>query len=103
MIKMLVDKVDDLVNQHTFEIQKEYGKDYHSDHEAYAVLREEYDEAKVELTRAASEMERLWAKIKESKEMMDKGIVPSDTAFLFLACEAIQCASVCRKWRRGKE
>ena len=102
-MKMLIDKVDNLINEQTFEIQKEYGQTYHSDHEAYAVLREEVDEVKAEMTRADSELKRLWELIKQSKEEVDKGIEPSDTAFLFLACEAIQCASVCRKWRRQKQ
>ena len=101
-MKMLIDKVDNLINEQTFEIQKEYGKDYHSDHEAFGVLMEEVDEVKVEMARAESEIKRLWELIKQSKEAVDKGIEPSDTAFLFLACEAIQCASVCRKWRRQK-
>jgi len=100
-MKILIDKVDNLIEQETARITAEFGK-YHSDHEAYAVLREEVDEVKVEMARADSELKRLWELIKQSKEEVDKGIEPSDTAFLFLACEAIQCASVCRKWRRQK-
>ena len=101
-MKMLIDKVDNLIEQETGRITAEFGK-YHSDHEAEGVLREEVEEAETEMVRGKDELKRLWELIKQSKEDIDKGIIPSDTDFLFLACEAIQCASVCRKWRRGKE
>lgn len=101
-MKMLIDKVQKLVDEETERIVEEWG-DYHSDHEGISVLREEQDEVRCEYVRTTDEIDRLWRRIKESKELLDKDIIPNNQAWIFLACEAIQCASVCEKLRRQKQ
>lgn len=102
MIDEILKGVRKLVADHTDCIIEKKGA-FHSDHEFYGVLKEEQDEVKVEYIRALDELERIWAKIKESDEMLDKGIIPQSIYWELLASESIQCAAVCEKLRRQKE
>ena len=102
MIEDILKDVREAVAKHTEDIIKEKGL-FNSDHEFYAVLKEEQEEVKVEYVRALDEIDRVWGKIKESDEKLDDGIIPQSIYWELLASEAIQCAAVCEKLRRQKQ
>lgn len=74
-----------------------YGDKYHSEHEGYAVLKEEIEEAEEEVKIINDFFSRLWINIKKNEHFVCelKGI--KGRAEL-LAHEAFQVSAVCQKF-----
>lgn len=74
-----------------------YGAKYHTEHEGYAVLKEEVEEMEEEQTRINQYMRVLWINIKTDDKLSSllNGIKERAK---FLAHEAFQVAAVCQKF-----
>ena len=74
-----------------------YGKNYNSQHEGYAVLKEEVEEAENEMKNILGDLNELWQKIKNNdKDIKSLLNIIRGTAF-FLALEAAQIGAVADK------
>lgn len=79
---------------------------FHSQHEAWAVLKEETEEMCQEVNRGAfqSLLYALWIDVKHDKQVkqdkQDKLDEIYDAAFA-CACEAVQVMAMCLKWGEG--
>ena len=69
----------------------------HSWHEGWAVLKEEVDEADFELAMVQSNIEELWERVKRNFDKNDNLLRDTKEHAIALACEAIQCAAVCKR------
>ena len=78
--------------------QEKYGLN-HSDHESYAVLLEEIEEAKAELHMMELIQKLIWEDIKRNStpEDLQKNYKKVYERAIDLAIEAIQCAAMARK------
>ena len=77
---------------------KDHGEKFNSTHEAYAVIKEEYEEAQIELEKAGDYLNDFWDSVKHDANG------ESELALMFnacvrTACEAIQTAAMCLKAR----
>ena len=68
-----------------------------SPHEGWAILKEEVDEADFEMTVVRENIEELWARVKRNFDKNDNLIRDTKEHAIALACEAIQCAAVCKR------
>lgn len=80
---------------------KIYGPKYASEHEAYAVLKEEVEESQDEMERIQRKMEYLW--LGRIRQQESKIFIASETKEIQhtarkLALEACQVAAVCQKF-----
>jgi hypothetical protein len=94
-------KIQELVDEELKEANEKYPL-FHSYHEAYAVIKEEYEECADELSDMAEWIARIWEDIKRDE------VNKSSFAFikyhaLNAAAEAIQIAAMCDKERMKKE
>lgn len=103
MMTMLMESVNNLVKQDVNELAKQELKlanenfpPFNSNHEGYAVLLEEVEEAEYEMDMVKSNLRYVWYSVKNDR--------PVDTAedvknhAVRLACEAIQVAAMCDKF-----
>jgi len=74
---------------------------FHSPHEGYAVLLEEIEEAVEQLEIIQSYTPYLWEHIKLNFYDVEKYLDGMEWAAINAACEAIQVAAVCRKYRES--
>ena len=82
-------------------ITTKYGDVYASEHEGYAVLKEEVEEAVEELSALHQDVEiSLWMGIRKNREKksLEHDINTIKTVSIRLACEAVQCAAVCERF-----
>ena len=78
-------------------IVSEYGPNYHSAHEGYAILKEEMEEASDALEDLSDKLELIWENCKLNWSS-DTEIYQAQQAAISLAGEAVQCAAVCAKF-----
>lgn len=96
----LINKVQELV---AFELERAntiHPPKFNSMHEAYAVILEEYEEAKEEFDHMAYPMHCMWFKTKENN--IEGALIYADgveTRAIMAAAELIQVAAMCRKAR----
>lgn len=74
-----------------------YGKTYNSSHEAYAVLKEEIEEAEEALEILQDKLEIIWQNTRLNWDSK-KDVHEASNAAFSLASEAVQCAAVCQKF-----
>lgn len=74
-----------------------YGADYHSTHEAYAVLKEEVEEAEQELQNIKTMLEETWKAIKKN-ESITSSLVTLALSAEWLSLEAAQVHAVANKF-----
>lgn len=74
-----------------------HDKNYNSEHEGYAILKEEVEEASEALESLQDKLETLWQNVRLNWNIK-KDIHEVENAAFSLASEAIQCAAVCRKY-----
>lgn len=83
-----------------------YGTTYASEHEAYAVIKEELEEAQTVLDQASKHLEYYWEKIKLghfSEEALKNNIVHIHQYAQGAALEAIQVCACCEKYLKNKK
>lgn len=94
--QLLIEKAIKAEYQNAIE---KYGRKYNSQHEGYAVLKEECEEAENELKNILRDLNELWQKIKnDDKDIKSLLNIIRGTA-LFLALEAAQIGAVADKMR----
>lgn len=70
---------------------------FHSQHEGYAVILEEQEEADRETDHISWELEQAWSEIKRNSKP-DLYIMRARDFAINAACEAIQVAAMCQKF-----
>ena len=98
---MIAEKARESIKQEVcYELQnivKEHGAVYNSGHEAYAILKEEKEEAAECLQILESHFENIWKGLKVNI-LCNTDIYQAREAALGLAEEAVQCVAVCDKF-----
>lgn len=80
-------------------ITTKYGDVYASEHEAYAVLKEEIEEAADFMDRMNKNLAYIWALIKNNHIWRGQEAIAETEKFAVeLANEAVQCAAVCERF-----
>lgn len=87
--------IEELVQQELKEAN-EIHPQFHSDHEAIAVIAEEYDECKDELQQVERLISYMWSEVKEN-ESIKSTLRWTKKRAMNLAAEAIQVAAMCEK------
>ena len=100
---MIAEKAKDAVDQAVlYELQKitkDYGPTYSSEHEGYAVLLEEVQEACEASRWMASRLESTWCAIRNNVLSKQQYHIEEVRKFaLSCAQEAVQCAAVCERF-----
>jgi len=78
-------------------IVKKYGPTYHSEHEGFAVLMEEYQEAAESDKDMQEHLEKLWKSIREN-QISNFNLSMIYESAIGLAEEAVQVAAVCERF-----
>lgn len=98
---MIAQKADESIEQAVaYELQnivKKYGAKYHSTHEAYAVLKEEVEEAQECLSYMLLHLGEIWKGVKDNN-IANIDIEQCKQFAIALAEEAVQCAAVCERF-----
>jgi hypothetical protein len=101
MMTKLKESVKELVAQELSMASKDYGDRFHSAHEAYAVILEEYEEAKEELSNIEYALANFWGCVRfpDYSEDSEPNAHLSDLerTAINAACECIQIAAMARK------
>ena len=100
---MIVEKasesIEKVVGYELSNIVKNYGPTYASEHEAYAVLKEEIEEAADFMDRMNKNLAYIWALIKDNHIWRGQEAIAETEKFAVeLAKEAVQCAAVCERF-----
>lgn len=98
---MIADKANEAINKaicyELSNIVKKYGPVYASEHEAYAVLLEEVEEAKEEYKCMKIWLKAAWRNIKNN-ENLDITVREIKEHAIELIKESVQCAAVCERF-----
>lgn len=100
---MIAEKASESINKAVaYELQnivKDHGAFYASEHEAYAVLKEEIEEAADDLEQINKDLAYLWALIKNNHIKNGNGTITEAKNYaVMLAHEAVQVAAVCERF-----
>ena len=100
---MIAEKASESINQAVvYEFQKiikDHGAVYASEHEAYAVLKEEIEEAAEDMEQINRDLAYLWALIKNNHIKKGGGTIAEVIDYAkMLAQEAVQVAAVCERF-----
>lgn len=95
----LIAEVCEVVSREYRRASEKFGCTNHSDHESYAVLLEEVEEAKSELESIYEHMSQFWQCVKSDSNFDDKFSCCQsiEKRAILCACEMIQVAGVARK------
>ena len=101
----LITSVQELVKQEYERAAAQYGPAHASQHEAYAVMREEFQEAVEEMNKVGELIEeRFWQNVRNNDTELNEGVADVITAHAVLcACECIQTAAMAVKSLYHKE
>lgn len=99
MMKQLLAEVQELKEKEYGRAAAKFGLKNNSDHESYAVLLEEFQEAQEDMDIVQRKLNNFWALVKRNdnpdlKLSMAKGL---EQYAELLACEAIQVAAMAKK------
>ncbi len=103
-VKETKDLIKSAIAAETENARKKWGETYHSEHEAWAVLTEEIEEANDALVKIVTIQRVLWSFVRKPKiESEDIKYIKEDLRYLQdhcqeLAIEATQIAAVARKY-----
>lgn len=98
--------MDKLITEVVECVEREYGRagakfglTNHSDHESYAVLLEEFQEASVEMKTVERQLDLFWGHTKCNNRDVDKFrlLTQMERNAIFGACELIQVAAMAKK------
>lgn len=93
------ESIDQAVAYELQNIVKDHGAFYASEHEAYAVLKEEIEEAADDLDQLNKDLAYLWALIKNNHIKNGNGTISEARDYAeMLAQEAVQVAAVCMRF-----
>lgn len=93
------ESIDKAVVYELQNIVKNYGAVYASEHEAYAVLKEEIEEAAEDMEQINRNLAYLWALIKNNHIKAGGGAIAETIDYAkMLAQEAVQVAAVCERF-----
>jgi hypothetical protein len=100
---MIAEKASEAIDKAiVYELQnivKNYGAVYASEHEAYAILKEEIEEASEDMEQINRNLAYLWALIKNNHIKAGGGAISETIDYAkMLAQEAVQCAAVCERF-----
>ena len=102
MTNKLKTAIHPIVRDEVDRIKEQHGQRYNSDHEAYAVLSEEVEEAQEELRLVWRRLAHVWNnRIRQDLRPWDNDLTFISARAVALAAEAIQIAAVARKWKDG--
>ena len=95
----LIEEVKKCIECECSRIGEKYGFTYHTDHESYAILLEEVEEAKEEMDQLQEDMADFWKTVREDSDNNIKCAHLNDIQMsaVFAACELIQVAAVASK------
>jgi len=97
-----IELIRDAIESATANAIERFGETYASKHEAWAVLKEEVEEARFEQDTIEDKLDNIWQLIRYNSPVM--GITGRDYLIQIkdhaeaLACEAVQVAAVCNKY-----
>ena len=98
MMHELLESVKGLVREELTRVTAQHGSDYHSLHEAYAVMLEELEEAEHELQSLKFDTSAVWNGTKRDNYHTARTAANSALIHaMFAACESIQVAAVATK------
>ena len=92
-----IEEIEKLVQQELKEANEKYPQ-FHSDHETWAVIKEEVEECEEELKKLQACMQEIWAKIRKNKSIQE-WLTFAERCAIDLIREAIQVAAMCEKGR----
>lgn len=92
VMKLVVDEYDRANREHPA---------YHSDHEAFAVLMEETNELDEELEAIKGHLRDQWELIRQNETSLFT-VAEIERRAILAACEAVQVAAVCERWKDAK-
>ena len=98
-MKELKEAVEVLMREEYERAAESFGESFHSPHEAYAVLKEEVEEAQKEMGYTLGQTEVYWNRIKENR-ITDGTLEVIEERALNAACECIRVAAMAYKARR---
>lgn len=104
MMKKLIESVDLIVNEEYDRASKDHGERFHSQHEAYAVIKEEMEEAQEEIEIVDDKLGEFWEAAKRDFLYgcnLNAGIIYKRA--MNGACEMIQVAAMAKKALQGYE
>lgn len=95
----LISEVTELIEREYGRAGAKFGLTNHSDHESYAILLEELEEAKNEMYSVEKYMHEFWDYVKSDFGPHDKFVCCGDMErrALLCACEMIQVAAMAKK------
>lgn len=98
-MEKLMEEVKECVEHEYSRASDAYGPTNHSDHESYAIILEEFQEAKTELMYCSHDLDKLWEFIKSDLRDSEKRGVLRTIQYhaLLAACEFIQVAATAYK------
>lgn len=97
----LVNSVEKLVEEEYGRASAEFGPRNATDHESFAVLLEEMEEAQVEGNNAYTDLHGFWSQVKRNSSPAVKAhyLTKVQSSALLAACEYIQVAAMAHKAR----
>lgn len=101
MMTKLRKAVDQLVQSELDLASAQHGKRFHSAHEAYAVILEEYQEAKEQLLATERVLDIFWKCCRNDKCDEIQSVEAVWWESMLAACECIQIAAMAQKAMRG--
>ena len=98
-MEKLIAEVTDLVEREYGRAGAKFGLTNHSDHESYAIILEELEEAKADVESFELQMEGFWQQVKNNADDNEKYacLLRMYHRALFGACEMIQVAAMAKK------
>lgn len=99
MIKKTMEGVRYLIQNELYMASDDHGKKFHSDHKAYGVIQEEFEETMEELAEIRCGLDEMWQQVRADGKFGEELEYISKHA-MNAACEAIQVAAMARKAMR---
>lgn len=93
--KEISDEIDSLVLNEKNDALKTHGS-FRSDHEAYAIIKEEVEEASEELSLMSTCLDTIWNRTKRDMNIT-VDVKELESLSKRCACECIQVAAMCKK------
>lgn len=103
MMAKLIAAVEQLVNDEYAHASKDHGERFHSQHEAYAIIKEEVEEAKESLIKSENTLCNIWSCNcrRDSDDMYDYRLRSLKRFAVDAAAECIQVAAMAHKAQQG--